>query len=78
VDDGKTGILFDPDDPQDLYRAATELLMNPELRREIGERARQVILREKNWPVVGAAYGRVYRYATENCSARVCRKKAPV
>lgn len=41
IQDGKTGLLVNPQDSQDLARAIEKLLLEPEERRRIGQRARE-------------------------------------
>jgi glycosyltransferase involved in cell wall biosynthesis len=41
VDDGVTGLLFDPGDPQDLARAVAALWRDPDLCRRLGWAARE-------------------------------------
>jgi len=48
VQDGITGILFEPGNPEDLYRKMESLIDNRELRRRLSESPRQVKTMEKN------------------------------
>lgn len=40
IDDGKTGLLFDPHDPEDIAQIVIRLLKNPDLRKRLGTNAR--------------------------------------
>ncbi len=46
VEDGVTGILVPPNDPQALGEAILSLLRDPEKRRRMGERGREKVLAE--------------------------------
>lgn len=43
VEHGRSGLLVRPRDPDDLARAILVLLEQPDLRREMGERGRQIV-----------------------------------
>lgn len=51
IDDGRTGLLVPPRDPQALARATTSLLNNPELREEMAQAAPRWAT-QFNWPAV--------------------------
>lgn len=63
VEDEKTGLLFKPEDVDDFCRQATRLVQQPELRRALGERGRETILRERDWKVLARKYQDVYDQA---------------
>jgi PEP-CTERM/exosortase A-associated glycosyltransferase len=65
IDHDRTGLLFQPADVDDLCRQAERLVRNATLRHEIGKRAREEILREKDWKVLARRYEVVYRYALD-------------
>jgi glycosyltransferase involved in cell wall biosynthesis len=44
VQDGKTGILVPPGDPEAMAQAIAELLRDPDRRREMGEAGRRSVL----------------------------------
>lgn len=52
VDDGKTGILVPPEDPDKIAAAVTFFLENPEKAREMGRRGRKKVLVEFNQNLV--------------------------
>jgi phosphatidylinositol alpha-1,6-mannosyltransferase len=52
--DRETGLVVDGRDPQALYEALEELILHPELRKELGNRGRRRAQAELTWPhVVG-------------------------
>ncbi len=59
VEDGLDGILIRTADPEDLASALAQLAENPELRRELGERARQRFLSEYAPDVSTADFSRL-------------------
>jgi glycosyltransferase involved in cell wall biosynthesis len=54
VDDGRTGVLFTPEDPGSLARALGELARSPERRYRLAAAARQEILDHRSWERVAA------------------------
>ena len=48
VKEETAGLLFDSGDVEELIECLVKLASNPELRREIGKRARKIILIENN------------------------------
>lgn len=63
-------LLFQPDDVEDFCTKAAQLLIDNRLRRDLGERGRQMVLREKDWKILAQKYRAVYDFAT------ACRKAA--
>jgi glycosyltransferase involved in cell wall biosynthesis len=49
VDDGKTGIIVEKENPYQLANAIIELITNPNLRIEMGINGRKKVLNEYNW-----------------------------
>lgn len=49
VIDGETGLLVEPENPQQLADALSSLLHNPDLSRRLGENGRRRVERELNW-----------------------------
>jgi PEP-CTERM/exosortase A-associated glycosyltransferase len=56
-------LLFKPDDVDEYCRQARQLICDERFRRDLGERARQMILREKDWNVQARRYEAVYALA---------------
>jgi PEP-CTERM/exosortase A-associated glycosyltransferase len=56
-------VLFKPDDAEDFCRQAKQLITDERARQELGERGRQMILREKDWDVLAQRYRAVYAAA---------------
>ncbi|MDH5174737.1 MAG: glycosyltransferase, partial [Elusimicrobiota bacterium] len=48
VQDGVTGLLFEPGNPEDLYQKMVNMIDNPQLLRKLSENPRQVKTIEKN------------------------------
>lgn len=61
-----TGLLFRADDIDDFCRQAGRLLRQEELRRDLGVRAREEILQEKDWKIIACRYRAVYDTAIRN------------
>lgn len=70
VDPENTGVLFKAGDTADFGNQAARLLNDPELRRLLGERARQKIIAQKDWKTLARTYESVYAAATRSASAR--------
>lgn len=49
IEDGKTGLLFEPDNNESLKRQLVKLLNDKELRKKLGQAARQRVLTEFTW-----------------------------
>ena len=60
VQDRSTGLLFKSGDYQDLAARCLELLSNPMLRSELGNTARDWVVRERHWPVLINGYRAIY------------------
>jgi PEP-CTERM/exosortase A-associated glycosyltransferase len=56
-------MLFEPDDVEDFCSKAAELLSNERLRRDLGQTAREMVIREKDWKVLVRKYEAVYEFA---------------
>lgn len=52
IDDGQTGLLAPPDDPQALARAIGQLIDAPSLRAQLGAQARQRAVDQHDWHAV--------------------------
>ncbi len=63
VDDGKTGLIYTADDPDDLARKCSTLIQDARLRAAMGHRARLWVLEHRAWRKVVARYGVIYKQA---------------
>ncbi|GAB4195693.1 MAG: glycosyltransferase family 1 protein [Roseiflexaceae bacterium] len=61
IQDGVTGALVPPRDPEALAGRLRELLSQPELRAQMGRAARLRVEREFTWPVVAQRTARLYQ-----------------
>jgi glycosyltransferase involved in cell wall biosynthesis len=61
VENGRTGLLVRAGDDASLARSIDSLAADPARRRELGEAARALVLREFASPVVAARYAALYR-----------------
>ncbi len=61
-----TGLLFRPEDVVDFCVQAERLITSPPLREQLGDTAREYILREKDWKVLAEEYQRIYAFVTRN------------
>jgi glycosyltransferase involved in cell wall biosynthesis len=52
IEDGITGLLVDPDSPQEIARAILALLRDTDLARRLGERGRRHVEERFSWPVL--------------------------
>jgi PEP-CTERM/exosortase A-associated glycosyltransferase len=66
VEPEKTGILFRADNVDDFCLQAKRMLTDANLRRKLGEEAREFILREKDWKVLAQRYIDIYDFAIRN------------
>ena len=49
VREGETGVLVDPDDPRAVAAGITDLLSNPERRKQFGAAGRKAVESYYNW-----------------------------
>jgi len=61
VDDGQTGLLVPPCDPEALAVALERLWSDPELRRRFGEQGRTQVIPRYTWETVADRIDRLYR-----------------
>ena len=61
VRDGETGVVFKAGDVSDLASKLIRLLRNPALRDQLGQGARESVLRERQWPDLISRYRDVYQ-----------------
>jgi len=63
---GENGFLVDPTDTEELARAIEVLVCDPELRREMGHRARRIVEERYSWEVSAQLHKNLYsRLASE-------------
>jgi len=61
VDDGETGLLFEKGDVEDLAAKLERLVLDSDLRKALGERAREWVIRERSWSAVARRVEELYR-----------------
>jgi glycosyltransferase involved in cell wall biosynthesis len=61
IEDGADGLLFAPADEEELAAALLRLIGNPDLRRRLGEAARQRVLREYDLAANTARFAEILR-----------------
>jgi glycosyltransferase involved in cell wall biosynthesis len=66
VEHERTGLLFRADDIDDFCKQAQRLIHDKSLRSELESRAREMILREKDWKILAELYLAVYEAAIRN------------
>jgi PEP-CTERM/exosortase A-associated glycosyltransferase len=62
IKDGKTGILFNPEDAGSIADKCIMLLKDTDIQDRIRRNVRQVVLEERSWDVLIQKYKEVYRY----------------
>jgi len=55
-----SGLLYKPNDPNDLADKISEVIRNANLREEMGKRAREIAEKKYAWPIVAKQLERVY------------------
>jgi len=63
LNDGETGFLVEPGNPRALAKRLLSLVESATVRRAMGERAREFVLRERDWEKIVSYYLSVYREA---------------
>ena len=61
IDDGRTGMLFEPRDPVDLARKISEIRDHPESRNRMIEAARREIEEKYSWGEIAEKISDIYR-----------------
>ncbi len=56
-------LLFKADNAEDFCAKAKQLISDERLRRELGEKGRQMVLQEKDWDILAQRYKQVYSFA---------------
>jgi glycosyltransferase involved in cell wall biosynthesis len=57
---GETGLVFRPEDAEDLARVVEPLLVDPQARRDLGAAAKEWVTRNRTWSHNGLLYRRLY------------------
>ena len=71
VEHDRTGLLFQPEDIADFCLQAERLIGSPVLRRQLGERARGMVVRDKDWKVLARRYQAVYDFVSQQRGGQV-------
>src|SRR5208283_5374218 len=66
VEHDNTGLLFRPEDVADFCSQAQRLISEPQLRQQLGERGREMILRDKDWKVLARRYLAIYEFVSKH------------
>lgn len=62
VHDRQTGLLVQPNDPEGLRNALRELMLDPELRKKLGESGKQFAQEELSWDSIAEKHEAFYRH----------------
>jgi glycogen synthase len=65
VEHGDTGLLYRPEDVADFCFQAERLIADPQLRQQLGERGREMVLRDKDWKVLARRYQEIYEFVSK-------------
>ena len=66
VENERTGLLFDAEDPQSFLRQAARMIASPSLRGTLAEAGRKFVTRERDWNVLAGKYADIYDFALSN------------
>ncbi len=66
VEHNNTGLLFRSEDVADFCSQAQRLISEPLLRQQLGERGREMILRDKDWKVLARRYLAIYEFVSKH------------
>lgn len=75
VKDGINGILIRPRSSLQITEACNKLLENDELRKKLGEAARQTVEKKFTWKKIARTYVRIYKQAFTNGDGKKNNKK---
>ena len=78
VTDGETGRVFAADDVERLTQTCAELIENPALRMQLGQKGREWVRSERAWARVVNGYGEIYESAIAVCFGHVGRAQAEI
>ena len=65
VEDGNTGLLFEPENIADFCRQAERMIVSPALRDSLSERGRNFVVRERAWSVLSQRYRQIYDFVLQ-------------
>ena len=65
IEDGRTGLLARPVDPDDIAEKVNTLLDDPKIREKMGKRGRRRVLENFTWEVVGKQFRDIYMRLVE-------------
>jgi len=65
VEHDNTGLLFRSESVADFCVQAERLISQPELRQQLGERGREMVLRDKDWKVLARRYQAIYEFVSQ-------------
>ena len=65
VEHDNTGLLFRSEDVADFCLQAERLISGPRLRQQLGERGREMILRDKDWKLLARRYLAIYEFVSQ-------------
>jgi glycosyltransferase involved in cell wall biosynthesis len=63
VEENNAGILVEPESPRSLATAIIKLIQNQELRKQMGERGRRYVLKNRSWASVARRVAEVFEQA---------------
>ena len=66
VEHDNTGLLFRSEDVADFCLQAERLICDPQLRQQLGERGREMILRDKDWKLLARRYLAIYEFVSKH------------
>jgi PEP-CTERM/exosortase A-associated glycosyltransferase len=66
INPGETGLLFKPDDVDDLVKTLCQLIVSPELCHRFGDQGRKAVVQNWDWPQVVKRYHEIYRLACDS------------
>src|SRR5262245_32154073 len=61
IENERTGLLFAPENREDLVRQSVRLAGDPALRRKLGEAGRRFVVSERSWDKLGRRYLGIYK-----------------
>lgn len=62
VEDGKTGLLFEPESVSDFCRQAERMIVSPALCDSLSKQGRDFVVRERDWKTLAKRYRNIYDF----------------